>query len=313
MRANVPRADPSQGLLLFSLRASSDVAPMSSFSECVTRIEEFFPYDDHSFRTVPRTSLAPISTTPRETPSPSTPPSPRGGRARGVCLTSSHSTIGYQATQDSLNICSETSHGTSLLRRSPRKRNRTAEECNNSVETLDLTPSFTSNHNPIIRLQHSTSALERSLRKSNEAAVTVAVCESSLETQDSSASPASNFNPTTCSQPPSSSELCSTHPKSSIGSPCARSSHLLTCLPSDNAEEATSILVRSLVSEVFCSTERSSNSRSSPAIPFSLIRRIPSFLNCARKIHAVSCIQPASPTFQNLLERMLSQSVHSGT
>ncbi|TGZ59861.1 hypothetical protein CRM22_008851 [Opisthorchis felineus] len=266
MRTNVSRADPSQQLLLFSLRASSDLAPMSSFSECVTRIEEFFPFDDDSLGSVPRISLAPISTTLRKIPSPSTPPSPRASRARRVCLTPSHSTIGYQATQDSLNICSQTSHGTNLPRRSPRKRNRTAEECNNSVETLDLTPSFASNHNPIIRLQ-----------------------------------------------PPSSSELCSTHPKSSIGSPCARSSHLPTCLPSDSAEEATGILVRSLVSEVFCSTERSPNSRSSPAIPFSLIRRIPSFLNCARKIHAVSCIQPASPTFQNLLERMLSQSVHSGT
>ncbi|OON18238.1 hypothetical protein X801_05912, partial [Opisthorchis viverrini] len=304
MRANVPRADPSQGLLLFSLRASSDVAPMSSFSECVTRIEEFFPFDDHSFRTVPRTSLVPISTTPRGTSSPSTPPSPRGGRARRVCLASSHCTTGYQATQDSLNICSQTSPGASLFRRSPRKRNRTAEECNNSVETLDLTPSFASNHNPIIHLQWS-------LRKSKEAAVKVSGCESSLEIQDSNTSPASTFNPTACSQPPSSSELCSTHPKSSIGSPCARSSHLPTCLPSDSSEETRSILVRSLVSEVFCSTERSSNSKSSPSIPFSLIRRIPSFLNCARKIHAVSCIQPASPTFQNLLERMLSQSVHS--
>ncbi|KAF5398106.1 hypothetical protein PHET_08511 [Paragonimus heterotremus] len=286
----IDHAFESTKIIQFSLNSAAIQRPVSSFSDCVTQINRFFPDYHKMFDGLPHIPSNFFKKTSNsqdgfiDDKNSSHDPC----RTRILSLRSCTKLLpgpSEDPIQDSLNLTVDSDRLTVSTRipvlqeHTPKRRIRLDDTCNTSLETID----------------------------------------SRCPPNSRSPSPSKAFKNVRRSTPKSDPEL-DMHPRShswrkgqlsrtSVGSSCGRSSEMLpVCHAAEVPAGVNTIYMRSLIAESSTIADRETNNE----VPSFVIKYLPSFLAHTEAIHVICSIR-LSPQCNETLDDLLNQTVNQVT
>ncbi|KAF8564814.1 hypothetical protein P879_07804 [Paragonimus westermani] len=278
-------------IIQFSLNSAAIQRPMSSFSDCVTQINRFFPDYHKMFDGLPNIPLSIFKRTPNSQDGSVDDKNSSHAldcRTRFPSLRSCTKVLpgpSKEPIQDSLNLSVDSDKPTVSTRiplhqeHAPKRRIQLDDACNTSLETTD-------SRFPLNSRSPSPSKAFKGVRRSTP-----------------------KSDPGLDMHPRSHSWRRSQLNRTNVGSPCARSSEMLpACHASEVPAEVHTTYMRSLIAESSTIADRETNNE----VPSFVTKYLPSFLAHTGAIH-VMCSVRLSPQCNQTLDDLLNQTVSQVT